>query len=367
MNFIDLQKQYLIYKDEIDKQMQDIISQSAFIMSPKIEELESKLAEFTQTHYAISCASGTDALLLALMTYDLKPGDEIITTPFTFIASSEVIAFLGAKPVFVDIDPVTYNIDANKIPEAITPHTKGILAVDIFGQCADYDAITKIAKENNLFVIEDGAQSLGARYKNRPACSLADIGCTSFFPAKPLGCFGDGGMIFTNNEEKCHIMQSIRVHGKGTHKYDHTRLGVNARLDSLQAAVLIAKLAHFQDEINKRQEIAKYYNEKLAKMTAVTAPVIKEENISAYAQYTIQVDDRDSLQTHLKNKGIPTAIHYPKPLHLQQAFDYLGYQEMDFPIALALSQRVISLPMHPFLTREDQDLVIKGILSFVNS
>ncbi len=362
MNFIDLQKQYLEYKDEIDAQMQEVISKSAFIMSPKIKEIEDKLAEFTKTEYAISCSSGTDALLLALLAYDIKPSDEIITTPFTFIASSEVISFLGAKPVFVDIDPVTYNIDPSKIQKAITDKTKGILAVDIFGQCADYDAINKIAKKNNLFVVEDAAQSFGAKYKDKPACSLADISCTSFFPAKPFGCFGDGGMVFTNDKGKCDIMKSLRVHGKGTHKYDHTRIGLNARLDSLQAAVLIAKFGHFQDEIDKRQNIANYYNKNLTDI--VTTPEILKHNLSAYAQYSIQIENRDGLQAHLKEKNIPTAIHYPKPLHLQDAFNCLGYTELDFPISLSVSQKIISLPMHPFLTNEDQDYIIKNIISF---
>ncbi len=364
MNFIDLKKQYLAYQEEIDAQMQEVVSSCAFIMSPKVVEIESKLAEFTHAKFALSCSSGTDALLLALMAHGIQPKDEIITTPFTFIASSEVISFLGAKPVFVDIDPGTYNIDPSHIARAITTKTKGILAVDIFGQCADYDAIEKIAEENKLFVIEDAAQSLGARYKNRPAGCLAGTACTSFFPAKPLGCYGDGGMVFTDNASLYNIMKSIRTHGEGNDRYEHIRVGINARFDSLQAAVLLAKLPHFPEEIAKRQTIAQCYDEQLHKY--VTTPSVLDHNLSVYAQYSIQVNDRDSLQAHLRKKDIPTAIHYPKPLHMQKAFKPLGYADTDFPVALAVSQNIISLPMHPFLTSEEQEKIIKAVISFYN-
>jgi len=362
MKFIDLNKQYLAYKQEIDMQIKEVIDTTSFIMSPKVKELEEKLAEFTETKYAIACSSGTDALLLALMSYGIEEGDEIITTPFTFIATSEVIAFLKAKPVFVDIDPVDYNIDPAKIRERITAKTKGIIPVDIFGQCADYDAINKIAEENNLFVIEDAAQSLGAKYKGKPSGSLGDVGCTSFFPAKPFGCYGDGGMVFTNNSPKATIIKSLSEHGKGGDKYDHMRIGLNARLDSLQAAILLAKMDHFKNEIAQRQNIAHYYNEKLTRL--LKTPQILAHNLSVYGQYSIQVENRDQLAIHLKNKNIPTAIHYPKPLHLQPAFSHLKYRKNDFPIAEELSKHIISLPMHPFLSQEEQKLIIEAIYSF---
>jgi UDP-2-acetamido-2-deoxy-ribo-hexuluronate aminotransferase len=362
MNFIDLKKQYLTYKDEIDAQMQDVVDSCAFIMSPKVNEIETKLAQFTNTPHAIACASGTDALLLALMAYDIKPEDEVITTPFSFIASSEMISFLGAKPVFVDIDAVTYNINPSLIRSAITPKTKGIIAVDIFGQCADFDAINAIAKDHNLFVIEDAAQSLGATYKNKPAGSLSETACTSFFPAKPLGCFGDGGMVFTHNERLYEIIRSLRLHGQGKERYEHSRIGINARFDSLQAAVLLAKWDHFPEEIDKRQTIADYYTQRLRDI--VKTPHILKDNLSVFAQYSIQAERRDALQAYLKERDIPTAIHYPKPLHAQKAFAYLGYSKSDFPIAVNLSEKIISLPMHPFLTREEQDHIIDNIQYF---
>lgn len=362
MRFIDLQTQYLKYKEEIDSQMKDVISNTSFIMGPKIGELESLLADYVGIKHAISCASGTDALLLALMTYDIQPGDEIITTPFTFIATAEVISFLKAKPVFVEIKEKSYNIDPQKIREAITPQTRGIIAVDIFGQCANYDEINKIAEENNLFVIEDAAQSFGAEYKGRKACSLTDMTCTSFFPAKPLGCFGDGGMIFTNDDEKATKLESLRVHGKGTHKYDNIQIGLNGRLDTLQAAVLLAKFPHYEEEIAARNKIADLYTEQLK--GHVITPHICENNLSVYAQYSIKAKDRDNLQKHLNAKGIPTAVHYPRPLHLQTAFSFLGHKEGDFPIAEEVSNEIISLPMHPFLNEADQKIITDEIISF---
>ena len=362
MRFIDLQTQYLKYKEEIDSQLNDVISNTSFIMGSKIGELESILADYVGIKHAIGCASGTDALLLALMAYDIQPGDEIITTPFTFIATAEVISFLKAKPVFVDIKKKNYNIDPQQIKNAITPKTKGIIAVDIFGQCANYDEINSVAQENNLFVIEDAAQSFGAEYKGKKACSLTDMTCTSFFPAKPLGCFGDGGMVFTNNDEKATKLRSLRVHGKGTHKYDNIQIGVNARLDTIQAAVLLAKFPHYEDEISARNKVAAKYTEQLK--NHVVTPHICENNLSVYAQYSIKAKDRDKLQEHLKGKGIPTAVHYPRPLHLQTAFNFLGHKEGDFPVSEEVSNEIISLPMHPFLTEDDQKTITDEIISF---
>ena len=362
IQFIDLRRQYQAYKAEIDTQINDVITSSAFIMGSKVAELEQQLREFVGTKYALGCSSGTDALLLALMAYDIQPGDEIITTPFSFIATSEAIALLKAKPVFVDIDEQTFNIDPARIPHAVTGKTRGIIAVDIFGQCAEYDEINQAARTNNLFVIEDGAQSFGAQYKNHQACSLADIGCTSFFPAKPLGCYGDGGAIFTNDENIYKIARSFRVHGKGENKYDNVRVGLNARLDTIQAAVLLAKLKHYSEEIKMRGTAAACYSSQLDQ--DVKVPEILPHNLSVFAQYCILAENRDGLQQHLKERDIPTAIHYPKPLHLQPAFSGLGYKEGDFPVSEKICQNILALPMHPFMLEEEQHFIVESIKSF---
>lgn len=362
IQFVDLHRQYLAYKDDVDAQINDVIANSSFITGAKVAELEKMLADFTQTKYAIGCSSGTDALLLALMAYNIEPDDEIITTPFSFIATSEVISFLKAKPVFVDIDPATFNIDTQQIEGAITAKTRGILAVDIFGQCADYDEINAIAKKNNLFVIEDSAQSFGAQYKGQPACSLTNIACTSFFPAKPLGCFGDGGMVFTNDENIYNTIQSLCHHGKGSSKSDIVRIGLNARLDTIQAAVLIAKFQHYSKEIIKRNDVAQYYDQNLKEI--VETPKILKHNLSVFAQYCMLIEDRDALQKSLKENNIPTAIHYPKPLHVQPALSYLGYNDGSFPIAEETCRNILALPMHAHLNKDEQDYIIESIKSF---
>lgn len=362
IEFVDLHRQYLKMQPQIDQAIKDVISSSAFIMGEQVAELEKKLAQFVGMEHAVACASGTDALFLALLAYDIRSGDEIITTPFTFISTSEVIALLKAKPVFVDIDEQTFNIDYRKIASKITPRTKGIIAVDLFGQCADYDEINAIGKEYNLFVIEDAAQSLGAEYKGRRACSLADVSCTSFFPAKPLGCYGDGGMVFTNDAGKGEMMRSLRAHGKGTTKYDHILIGMNARLDTLQAAILLVKLRHFSQEITLRNKVADFYQETIT--GHVKKPTILEHNLSAFAQYSIRSKNRDQLQKHLSDQGIPSAIHYPKPLHLQTAFSYLGYKGGDFPVAEQVAAEIISLPMHPYLNSEELNFVCNVINNF---
>lgn len=356
MNFIELTRQYEAYKTEIDRRMAAVINGSRFIMGEEVAELETKLADFVGANYGIGCASGTDALVLSLMTYDLQPGDEIITTPFTFFATGEAIALLKAKPVFIDIRPDTYNIDPAKIPAAITSRTRGIIAVDIFGQCADYDEINTIARSKKLFVIEDAAQSLGAEYKGRKAGNLADIGCTSFFPAKPLGCFGDGGMIFTNDEAKAKLLRSLRMHGSGGNKYDNVRVGLNSRLDTLQAAILLAKFAHFPEEIHLRNGKAEIYNARLPQ--TIQRPVVLEHNIPVWAQYSIRVKKREQLQKFLTTNNIPTAIHYPKPLHLQPAFAALGYKAGAFPVTESICAEILALPMSPFLLPEEQKLII---------
>lgn len=356
INFIDLNRQYLEYKNDIDRQIQEVLASSSYILGGKVKELEGQLADYVGTTYAIGCASGTDALILALKVYGIKPADEVITTPFTFMATAEAIALLGAKPVFVDIEENTYNIDAAKIESKISNKTKGIVAVDIFGQCADYDTINEMAKRHNLFVIEDAAQAFGAEYRKRKAGSLADIGCTSFFPAKPFGCYGDGGMVFTDNKVFAETIFSLREHGKGEDKYNNIRIGMNSRLDTLQAAVLLAKFTHFSKELALRQEVARGYNQQL--LNLVKTPFILEHNRSTFAQYCIRVNNRSGFQEKLKAKGIPTAVYYPKPLHLQTAFSYLGYHAGDFPVAEKVAKDIMALPLHPYLTPEEQEYII---------
>ncbi len=300
------------------------------------------------------------------MALGVEPGDKIITSPFTFFASAECIKFLGAEPVFVDIDPKTYNIDIAKLKQLLDsqPDTfKGIIPVDIFGQAADYDEILKLAKQHNLFVLEDAAQSFGGSYKNRKTCSFGQIATTSFFPAKPLGCYGDGGMVFTSSAEYDQVIRSIRVHGQGTDKYDNIRIGVNARLDTIQAAILLAKFRIFEEEIKLRQKVAWNY-QKLLNGTVMT-PYVESYNISAWAQYSVQSDKRDKIIKKLKENEIPTAIYYPKPLHLLTAFNDLGYKEGDFPVAEAISKRIFSLPMHPYLEIEDQKIIAEIIKSVI--
>ncbi len=331
-------------------------------MGPQVNELEKCLAEFVGVPHAIGCASGTEALMLALMALGIKPGDEIIVPAFTFIAPAETVAFLGGRPVFADIAPNSFNIDPARIEAAITPRTKGIIAVDLFGQCADYDAIHNIASRHHLFIIEDAAQSFGAEYKKRRAGSLATIGCTSFFPAKPLGCYGDGGMVFTGDAGLADIIQSLRNHGKGEDKYDHVRIGVNGRLDNLQAAILLAKFKIYSQELDRRDEKAAYYTHRLPE--PIIVPQIEAHNRSVWAQYTIRSPRRDDLIKQLAAQDIPTAVHYPKPLHLQPCFAHLGYRQGDFPEAERACREVLSLPMHPYLETAEQDWVIDSIMSF---
>jgi dTDP-4-amino-4,6-dideoxygalactose transaminase len=385
MQFVDLAAQQNLIRDKIETNIQAVLAHGKYIMGPEIKELEKRLAEFVGVEHGIACSSGTDALLLALMAYDVGPGDAIFTSPFTFIATAEVISLLGATPVFVDIDPKTFNIDPKHLERAIAalekgasdyplPHTsdsslapKGIIAVDLFGLPADYDAINAIAKKHGLFVIEDAAQSFGAEYKGKKACSLADIACTSFFPAKPLGCYGDGGMCFTGDEDLAQTMRSLSVHGQGNHKYENVRIGINGRLDTLQAAILHAKFDIFPKEIELRQEAATRYSKLLSDLgNGLVTPHVPPDFQSVWAQYSILSKDenhRSGLQSKLKEAGIPTAIYYPKPLHLQTAFQNLGYKAGDFPVSENCSGRIFSLPMHPYLTAEDQEQIAKSLES----
>jgi len=364
IKFVDLQRQYQEYKSEIDGAITEVLDSTQFILGPKVVELEERLAEFVGVRHCVSCSSGTDALLLSLMAFGVGPGDEVVTTPFTFIATAETIAFLGAKPVFVDISPSTYNMDPDLIEEKITSSTKGIVAVSLYGQCPDMNKINGIASRHGLFVIEDGAQSFGATYRGRRSCSISDIGITSFFPAKPLGCYGDGGAAFTDRQDLADKLKALRNHGQ-FERYRHEYIGINGRLDALQAAVLLAKLPHFEAEVRRRQEAADYYSEHLREVAVV--PHVEPDNTSVFAQYTIQVEDRDALTTYLAGRSIPSAIHYPIPLHLQKCFSYLNYKKGDFPVSERVSERVISLPLHPFLLREEQDLVIGMVLSAVEN
>ncbi len=359
INFIDLQAQYQEYKAEIDKEVGEVFASAGFIGGPKLDSLEKNLATYTGVKHAIGCSSGTDALLLALMALDIKAGDEIITTPFTFIATAEVIAFLGAKPVFVDIDEKTYNIDPSKIEALITKNTKAIMPVSLYGQCADMDALNAIANKHNLVVIEDACQSFGAEYKGKKSCALSTIGCTSFFPSKPLGAYGDGGAIFTDDDELASKMRMLLNHGQNE-RYKHRYIGINGRLDAVQAAILDVKLRHFDKEVKLRQEIGQRYSALLADADVIT-PFIEDERTSVYAQYSVRAKDRASMVAKLSEQAIPTAVHYPMPLHLQEAFIYLGYKAGDFPISERVSEEIMSLPMSPYLTNEQQDFIVNAI------
>jgi UDP-2-acetamido-2-deoxy-ribo-hexuluronate aminotransferase len=360
--FIDLKSQYKLIQDKVNQSIQKVLEHGMYINGPEIAEFETALAKYTGTKYAVACSSGTDALLMALMALDVKPGDEIITTPFTFIATAEVIALLQAVPVFVDIDEKTYNIDPAKIESKITSKTRAIMPVSLYGQCADFDEINEIAKKHNLPVIEDGAQSFGASYKGRKSCGLSTIGCTSFFPSKPLGAYGDAGAILTDDENIATVLKHIREHGQDR-RYNHPRLGINGRMDSIQAAVLLAKLSVFNDEVKSRAVTGKKYSDALKDVA--TVPYVKPDNVSVYAQYTIQVDNREKVMEKLKEQGVPTAVHYPIPLHLQPVFSYMGQGAGSFPIAERIAQRVISLPMHPYLKSEDQQKVIEAVKNSV--
>jgi UDP-2-acetamido-2-deoxy-ribo-hexuluronate aminotransferase len=374
MEFIDLKKQYERIKPRIHDRINEVLRHGKFIMGPEVAELERQLASFVGCKYCVSCANGTDALLLSLMAHEIGPGDAVFTTPFTFIATAEVICLLGATPIFVDIDPDTYNIDPKKLQTTIeetksgivrgagfaknlTP--KGIIPVDLFGLPAEYDTINRIAKQHGLFVLEDAAQSLGGSYRGKKVGNLADIAATSFFPAKPLGCYGDGGAIFTNDEAMADRLRSLREHGKGSHKYDNVRIGINGRLDTLQAAILLPKLEVFDSEIKERQGVAGRYTNAFKGMAKV--PHIPDGLLSAWAQYSLVIDKRDAYLNKLKELGIPTAIYYPRPLHLQTAFSRLGYRQGDFPVAEHTSERIFSLPMHPYLDLADQDRVIEAV------
>lgn len=383
MQFIDLAAQQARIKDKIDAGIQNVLRHGQYILGPEVAELEEKLAAFTGVKHCITCANGTDALQIAQMAFGIGPGDEVITPGFTYIATAETVALLGAKPVYVDVCPHTYNLDPAKLEAAITPRTKAIIPVSLFGQCADFDAINAIANQYGIPVIEDAAQSFGANYKGKQSCNLSTLACTSFFPSKPLGCYGDGGAIFTNDDELAKVLRQIARHGQDR-RYHHIRVGVNSRLDTLQAAVLLPKLEIFAEEIALRQQVAAGYDQLFAQLnlgrglssnkhqadalvlsshTPIITPFIAADNSSVYAQYTIQVERRATVQTMLTAAGIPTAVHYPIPLNKQPAVADVSAQ---LPVGDAVAEKVLSVPMHPYLTPDQQQRVVSALQEAVS-
>jgi UDP-2-acetamido-2-deoxy-ribo-hexuluronate aminotransferase len=359
LDFIDLKTQYRALRESINGRIQKVLDHGQFILGPEVGELEQRLAAYTGSKHCVTVASGTEALLIALMALDIKPGDEVITPSFTFVATAEVIVLAGAKPVFVDIEPDTCNVDVAKLEALITPRTRAIMPVSLYGQVADMDEINAIAARHGLPVIEDAAQSFGATYKGRKSCALSTIGCTSFFPSKPLGCYGDGGAIFTDDDALAEACREIRVHGQSA-RYVHTRIGVGGRMDTIQCAVLLAKLERFEWELEQRGRIAARYTDLLSRIPGVETPVVRPDRTSVFAQYTIQVDDRDGLQKRLAAEKIPTAVHYPIPLNLQPAYKHLCCPDCT-PVAERVARRVVSLPMHADLDQATQDRVVEAM------
>ena len=357
MQFIDLAAQQVRIKDKIDAGIQRVLAHGQYILGPEVTELEEKLAAFAGTRHCITCANGTDALQIAQMAFGVGPGDEVITPGFTYIATAETVAVLGAKPVYVDIDPKTYNLDPEKLEAAITPRTKAIIPVSLYGQCADFDAINAIANKHGIPVIEDAAQSFGATYKGMRSCNLSTVATTSFFPSKPLGCYGDGGAIFTNDDELAVILRQIARHGQDR-RYHHLRIGINSGLDTLQAAVLLPKLEILTEEISLRQSVAEQYSKALS-ASAVITPTVEKHNTSAWAQYTLQLKNRDAVQESLKQQGIPTAVHYPIPLNRQPA---VADSRAVLPVGDNAADSVLSLPMHPYLQSNDIKKIVQAIL-----
>jgi UDP-2-acetamido-2-deoxy-ribo-hexuluronate aminotransferase len=357
MEFIDLKSQYQRLKKDIDAGIQRVLDHGQYILGPEVAELEEKLAAYVGAKYCISVANGTDALQIAEMALGIGPGDEVITPGFTYIATAETVALLGAKPVYVDIDPRTYNVDPALIEAAITPRTKAIIPVSLYGQCADFDAINAIAAKHGIPVIEDAAQSFGATYKGRKSCNLSTVACASFFPSKPLGCYGDGGAIFTNDDELAKVMRQIARHGQDR-RYHHIRVGVNSRLDTIQAAILLPKLAILDEEMSQRQNVAMRYNTLLGQAGIQTTPYVEPENQSAWAQYTIRVPQREKVQELLKQAGIPTAVHYPIPLNKQPA---VADSQVLLPVGDQIAADVMSLPMSPLMKASNQEKVVAAL------
>ena len=375
MQFIDLKKQYEVLKEEIDSNIQECLDEGNYIMGSHVKRLEKELAEYVGRKHCISCANGTDALSLVLMARGVKEGDAVFVPSFTFYSTSEVVSLLNAEPIFVDVDERTFNIDPDKLEKAILQvkeegklNPKAIIPVDLFGQCADYDRILEIAKKHDLFVLEDGAQGFGASINGKKACSFGDASTTSFFPAKPLGCYGDGGAIFTDDDELAELLRSLRVHGKGEFKYDNVRVGMNSRLDTLQAAILLPKLKAFKEyELEKRNEVAKLYDEMLKDRFMV--PFVPEGYVSSWAQYTLILEsreERERIQDYLKEEGIPSMVYYPKPLHKQAVYKDYNFNLDDLKISENLAERVLSLPMHPYMEKGDIEKICSTLLEATN-
>lgn len=357
MKFIDLAAQQARIKEKIDTNIQNVLAHGKYILGPEVIELEEKLAAYTGAKYCITCANGTDALQVAQMAVGVGPGDEVIVPAFSYIATAETPAVLGARPIYIDIDPKTYNLNPELLEAAITPRTKAIIPVSLYGQCADYDAINAIAEKHGIPVIEDGAQSFGASYRGKKSCNLTTIGCTSFFPSKPLGCYGDGGAIFTNDEELATILRQIARHGQDR-RYHHVRVGVNSRLDTLQAAILLPKLELLDEEVELRNQVAENYTRMLNEAGINATPFVEGHNTSAWAQYTIRVNNREAVQQKLKEAGIPTAVHYPIPLNKQPA---VKDESVSLPVGDQAAEQVMSLPMHPYLQVEGQGSICKAL------
>lgn len=362
MKFIDLHSQFQKISNEVTSAITDVLQHGQYILGPEVGQVEVELANYVGVKHCITVSSGTTALQIALMALDIQPGDEVITSPFSFFGTAEVILLLGAVPVFVDIDPHTYNMNPLLLEQAITPRTRAIMPVSLYGQCADFDKINAIADRHGIAVIEDGAQSFGATYKGRRSCGLSTIACTSFFPSKPLGCYGDGGACFTNDDHLANVMRIIMNHGQ-ERRYHHTRLGINGRFDTLQAAVILTKLKYFDQEIAIRQQVAACYAEHL---DAVQKPYIEPHNTSVFAQYTVQVENRASVITALQEQGIPTAVHYPKPLHLQPAMGNF-YHQQKFAVAESMALRVMSLPFHPYLKEVSIERIAEAVRNCINA
>ncbi len=362
MQFIDLKHQYAQIKEDVLKEINEVLDSGQYIMGQKVPELEQVLSDYIGAKHCIGVADGSKAILIALMALDVRAGDEVIVPAFTFVATASMVALLGAIPVFVDVDPKTYNLDAMQINAAITPKTKAIIVVSLYGQCADMDAINSIAAQHNIAVIEDAAQSFGATYKGKKSGNLSTIACTSFFPSKPLGCYGDGGACLTNDDNLALKMKQIRIHGQDK-RYHHSLLGVNGRLDTLQAAILLAKMRIFPQEVKLREQIGARYTE-LFDGLACQTPFVAEANTHVYAQYTLVVNNRDELINRLNSNGIPTAVHYPIPLHHQPALTHY-YHGQNLSTSEYLSKHVFSLPMHPYLDEKTQDEIVAVVKSFL--
>lgn len=373
IQMVDLKGQYEKIKPEVDAALQEVIDSTAFINGPSVKKFEGELAQYVGCKHAIACANGTDALQIACMALGLKPGDEVITTDFTFVSTVEVLCLLGLKPVLVDIDSNTFNIDVQQVEERITPKTKAIIPVHLYGQCADMEAIQRIAKKHNVFVIEDAAQAIGAEYKFsdgtvKKAGTIGHIGTTSFFPSKNLGCYGDGGALFTNDDELAYELKSIVNHGQKV-RYEYEKVGVNSRLDTLQAAILRVKLRYLDEYADARRRAADYYDRAFSNLKQLKTPFRSPKSSHVFHQYTLTLDglDRNHLKETLASKGIPTMIYYPKPLHAHPAYKPLGYDEHDFPVSVLLSKKVLSLPMHTELEEDQLEYITQQVIDYLKT